>query len=450
MLPPPSMPPCDSILQVLYPFEGNGLDFSGNGNDGVLTGAATALGALHIPKDDSSALEIPEALLNGVGDFTITFRIRFDGFHYSGYAPYNYILSVYNNNNAFGFGYVRNENHFRVHLQDEYNFDLPELLDSTVWYCMAVQREANILRYFIDGEQTGGDVPAPSDPIEVAPDGLVLGQDRDCYFGCYAENQSMFGDLDNFRIYHRVLSAEELAEFCTPTYLSVTACEGEAYDNYGQSGIYEENFISPEGCDSIRILDLDFTGSVFGQESVGICGGESYAGHSETGIYIDTLVAANGCDSIRELNLIVTEGGTFYIDTTICVEQAYYRYNAPGTYVDSFVNSYGCDSIRILNLDVIPLEPLYIQTAFSPNFDGVNDHFLVQAAPELEVQLKTLRIFSRWGELVYEIQNPALNANLWDGRLGSQPAPDGVYVYLLEYECNGLKRLEQGSVQLIK
>ena len=447
---PPPSPPCDSILQALYPFDGDAWDYSGNSNHGLLLGAATTDGELHIPKDDSSAVQLPDELLNGATDLTITFRIRFEGFHYDGFFPYNYILSVFNNNNAFGFGYVRNENHFRVHLQDEYNFDLPFLLDSTVWYCMAVQREGSTLRYFLNGEQTGGDMTAPSAPIAVAPDGLVLGQDKDCSFGCFAENQSLFGDLDNFRIYHRVLAPEELAEFCEATYVNLTVCEGDEYDEYGTSGIYEENFISQDGCDSIRILELEYTPTVEGFVEVDICGGESYDGYTSSGSYVDTLIAFSGCDSIRNLELMVRQGGTFYIDTTICVEQIYYKYNQPGEYVDVFPNEFGCDSVRVLNLDVIPVEPLYIQNAFSPNFDGINDHFMIQSAADLEVELISVRIFSRWGSLVYDARFPALNSNLWDGRLSGSPVPDGVYTYLVQYNCNGLKRQVQGALHLIK
>lgn len=443
------LPPCDLDLVGLYGFDFTAIDLSGNANDGVLAGNAVIDGDLFIPRDDVSFVGLPEELLQGVTDFTISFRIRFDSFHYTGFAPYNYILSVYNNNNAFGFGYVRTENAFRVHLQDEYDVPLPDLLDSTRWYCMAVQRDGNQLRYFLDGEQVGSDLTVPSAPIEVAPDGLVIGQDKDCDFGCYAANQSMMGNLDNLRFYHRVLAAEELEQFCEKTIETIVYCEGQDPGPYPADGLYEENFLTADGCDSIRAVEVTLQENVYGEVDTVICGGAAVEGYTTTGVYLDSFPILNGCDSIRTLNLTVLNGGTTFIDTTICVEDAYYLYNKTGIYTDSFLSTYGCDSIRILDLKVIPADPLYIPNAFSPNFDGINDYFRIEAAPDLEVQILNLQIFSRWGELVYENQDAAVRQNLWDGRWRGQALNPGVYLYVLEYECLGRRRQETGTIQLL-
>lgn len=59
--------------------------------------------------------------------------------------------------------------------------------------------------------------------------------------------------------------------------------------------------------------------------------------------------------------------------------------------------------------------PHYIPNAFTPAGDGINDVFLVQG--KSIGLLKTLHIFNRWGELVFEKQNaPANNpAYGWNG-----------------------------------
>ena len=62
-----------------------------------------------------------------------------------------------------------------------------------------------------------------------------------------------------------------------------------------------------------------------------------------------------------------------------------------------------------------------IPNVFTPNGDGQNDRLEIGG---LAGKRNTLRIFNRWGEVVYEIQN---YRNQWDGR----DVPDGTYYYEL-------------------
>lgn len=89
---------------------------------------------------------------------------------------------------------------------------------------------------------------------------------------------------------------------------------------------------------------------------------------------------------------------------------------------------------------------IYIPNAFSPNNDGFNDEFKPYGK---DVLLKKLKIFDRWGGLLFETNQPELG---WDGTRAGQPAIAGVYVYLLEYvdAFNGQKELESGEVHLIR
>ena len=65
-----------------------------------------------------------------------------------------------------------------------------------------------------------------------------------------------------------------------------------------------------------------------------------------------------------------------------------------------------------------------VPNVFSPNGDGLNDFFVING---IEGTRNTLRIFNRWGQVIYEIQN---YRNQWDGR----DAPDGTYYYELLIE----------------
>ncbi len=88
------------------------------------------------------------------------------------------------------------------------------------------------------------------------------------------------------------------------------------------------------------------------------------------------------------------------------------------------------DDIRII---VDPDPPVYMANAFSPNGDGVNDFFTVQADGILQ-NIQYFGIFDRWGNLIFERNNFAPNTqeNSWDGTYRLQQAPVGVYVYFVE------------------
>jgi len=67
-------------------------------------------------------------------------------------------------------------------------------------------------------------------------------------------------------------------------------------------------------------------------------------------------------------------------------------------------------------------------TAFSPNGDGVNDFFyIVVNGPSSPAKVVSLRIYDRWGQLMYNNPNPPG----WDGYFQGQPQPVGAYVYFI-------------------
>jgi gliding motility-associated-like protein len=93
---------------------------------------------------------------------------------------------------------------------------------------------------------------------------------------------------------------------------------------------------------------------------------------------------------------------------------------------DSLCNREYIEDIE-LNIEKIGLET-YAPNAFHPNDDGLNDYFEIFGAPcEGE---NSLRIFNRWGELVFETDQPY--REFWDGRLANGvDAPAGVYTYVI-------------------
>ena len=93
----------------------------------------------------------------------------------------------------------------------------------------------------------------------------------------------------------------------------------------------------------------------------------------------------------------------------------------------------------------------FIPNTFSPNNDGSNDVFYLRGTGIFRV--KTLRIFNRWGEVVFEnrevpVNNPSAG---WNGYYKGKPAQADVYIYQLEILCaNGELIKYSGNIALIR
>ncbi len=84
--------------------------------------------------------------------------------------------------------------------------------------------------------------------------------------------------------------------------------------------------------------------------------------------------------------------------------------------------------------------------AFSPNGDGHNDRFVIRYDGPATVQL--VRIYNRWGELLYETEDPTVQ---WDGTFRGKLVDPGVYVYYLEGLCEEDRTFfHVGNVTLIR
>ena len=94
---------------------------------------------------------------------------------------------------------------------------------------------------------------------------------------------------------------------------------------------------------------------------------------------------------------------------------------------------------------------MFIPNTFSPNKDGVNDKFFPRGTGVFNI--KSLQVFNRWGEMVYERVNflPNAEADGWDGTYKGQPLSSDVYVYILEIICQNNTVLPfKGNVTLVR
>jgi gliding motility-associated-like protein len=121
--------------------------------------------------------------------------------------------------------------------------------------------------------------------------------------------------------------------------------------------------------------------------------------------------------------------------------------NQPGTYwleVRDANNCRGKDSIVVVLKEC--QKGFYAPTAFSPNGDGKNDLY----KPLLFGNIKSyqLKIFNRWGNLVFQTNDPTRG---WDGSIQGLRQATGVFIFTCSYQFeNESPRTERGKFVLIR
>ena len=95
---------------------------------------------------------------------------------------------------------------------------------------------------------------------------------------------------------------------------------------------------------------------------------------------------------------------------------------------------------------------VYVPNAFSPNEDGVNDSFMVFAKSNIS-QIKSLQVYSRWGEQVFSADNfpPNDPTYSWDGTLDGEAMNPAVFTWIMEVELlDGEIEKRTGNVMLVR
>ncbi len=125
-------------------------------------------------------------------------------------------------------------------------------------------------------------------------------------------------------------------------------------------------------------------------------------------------------DSAYKLIATLGRNDTVYLHTP--------QYTLAGCYLVQAKDSAGNESqCQEACIDVC--EYYKLPNVFTPNGDGVNDIF--HPYPYKFVDHVDMKIYNRWGELVYKTTDPDIN---WDGTdmKTGKPVPDGIYYYICD------------------
>lgn len=288
------------------------------------------------------------------------------------------------------------------------------------------------------------EIPAAICPGEsfTLPNGQVVSQPGSYPFAVYPNNQGCDSTV--------AVALSFLAE--TGSQVAASICPGESYplpngQVASQPGTYPlATLTNAAGCDSTITLALSVLDTSLTQQRASICPGDHFTlpdGQNVTlaGTYHSLLQKmVTGCDSTIATTL------DFFptADTTVEVllkEGVRYVLPDGAAVQDTFLEKsfqlqtvHGCDSTVLLRVKTIYIR-VYFPNVFTPDFNGDNDEWLPYANENVS-QILTLRIFDRWGDLVFARDNfqpnqPALG---WDGRFRGREALPGVYAWQAEVE----------------
>lgn len=117
---------------------------------------------------------------------------------------------------------------------------------------------------------------------------------------------------------------------------------------------------------------------------------------------------------------------------------------APGKYRIQAVNYFGCTAETTADVSR-SCDILDIPNAFSPNGDGRNDTLYARGE---NVQEMDLRIYNRWGELVFRARDIEIG---WDGKFKGTEQPIEAYAYVLSAIFkSGRTFYKKGNITLLR
>jgi gliding motility-associated-like protein len=112
------------------------------------------------------------------------------------------------------------------------------------------------------------------------------------------------------------------------------------------------------------------------------------------------------------------------------------------SYTINVINEYGCSAKDDVFVKVVRMK---IPNAFSPNNDGINDKWTVEALKDYVAA--RMDIFDRSGRLIYSAKGP--NSS-WDGKINGTPASEGTYYYVININDGKERKPISGWVQILR
>lgn len=169
-------------------------------------------------------------------------------------------------------------------------------------------------------------------------------------------------------------------------------------------------------------------------------------------------------------------GSTFVAGSAVCEWRQFYQIWESETNTTAEIciinqntnptgNDFALDDFAFYELDSIIYDTFYVEiesliaarerrvfipNAFSPNEDGFNDWFEINTGKGID-EVGFLKVFDRWGNLVFQKENCRSDHCAWDGLINGRLANEGTYIYATQVTfSDGTAELYSGSLELLR
>jgi gliding motility-associated-like protein len=174
-----------------------------------------------------------------------------------------------------------------------------------------------------------------------------------------------------------------------------------------------------------------------------------------TTLTLDLQIADASCDNSANINVVTIVGGvppyTQIVNGNTISEIDGPPTLAPGQYTFTILDNNDCMIDDNFNLTEAIECDIYLPNVLSLNNDGVNDYFGIFLSNNFSGSFQSLKIYDRWGNLVFTLSDFAPNQTLWDGRFQNKLVEQGVYTYMIEYTVTAVgKKVISGDVTVVR
>jgi gliding motility-associated-like protein len=236
-----------------------------------------------------------------------------------------------------------------------------------------------------------------------------------------------FTDVPGPRCVPATVQFQNLSQADSPMYYTWTFGDGDSSTNTNPSHIYENvgsysvglEVITTEGCvDTLYMLQQDLI----------------TVHPSPTSKFIVDPEVTDICNArIQFTDQSIGANSYFYLfdDSTYFSEEQHpiHNYQTGGTLYPMQIatNEFGCKDTSYQKLMIEPFS-IYVPNSFTPDGNEFNDDF--NGLFGLEVYGWELSIYNKWGEMVYQTNDPQFG---WDGSSQGTLVQQGTYAYVLKY-----------------
>ncbi|TWT41418.1 LamG domain-containing protein [Botrimarina hoheduenensis] len=191
-------------------------DSSPFGNDGTHVDMPTLgdeaiieRGAPYLNSVGWDRTELPHTVVDGLDEITVAWWMK------TTKTGEQAILSGARSGSPNAFlVYVGNHQQLRLYVNESLTTWSVDAISDDRWrhYAMTYRSSDGAAGLYMDGELISTNTHPTRATLDVDPGGLMIGQEQDSVGGGFVSSQQLAATLDDFRIYGRVLSAEEVAD----------------------------------------------------------------------------------------------------------------------------------------------------------------------------------------------------------------------------------------------